>query len=105
MDDGSGTRSSFEKETFKGRKTFKAAMPSLARALAGPTPFVTRRAGASDGLINGQKSLQSAPRSRSLARPPAHHDEEDEVEPVPEGVRVLHEVHDVGPALETDDLK
>ena len=70
-----------------------------------PNPFVTRRAGASDGLINGQKSLQSAPRSRSLARPPAHHDEEDEVEPVPEGVRVLHEVHDVGPALETDDLK
>ena len=102
MDDGSGTRSSFEKETLKGRKTFKAA---LARSCSRPTPFVTRRAGASDGLINGQKSLQSAPRSRSLARPPAHHDEEDEVEPVPEGVRVLHEVHDVGPALETDDLK
>ena len=39
--------------------------------------------------------------SRSLA----HHDEEDEVEPVPEGVRVLHEVQDVGPALEADYLK
>ena len=102
MDDGSGTRSSFEKETLKGRKTFKAA---LARSLVlspNPLRYAPRR---SDLLINGQKSLQSAPRSRSLARPPAHHDEEDEVEPVPEGVRVLHEVHDVGPALETDDLK
>ena len=32
-----------------------------------------------------------------------HHNEQDKVEPVPEGVRVLHEVHHVRPALEADD--
>ena len=92
MDDGSRTWGSFEKETLKGRKNFQGCPRSL-----GLLRYAPRR---SDGLINGQKSLQSAPHSRSLA----HHDEEDEVEPVPEGVRVLHEVHDVGPALETDYL-
>ena len=79
-------------------------MPSLARALAQPPSL---RA-APERLVNQRSKKVCEVRlvhARSLARPPAHHDEEDEVEPVPEGVRVLHEVHDVGPALETDDLK
>ncbi len=33
-----------------------------------------------------------------------HHNKEDEVDPVPEGVGVLHKVHHVRPSLQADDL-
>jgi hypothetical protein len=43
------------------------------------------------------------PRTKRLGD--TYDNQQDKVDPVPKAVRILHIVHDVGPALERNDLK